>query len=225
MKELPFDERPYERCLRYGPEALSNTELLSVILKTGYGGKSAYQLAGELLKRYEGHHTLADIFYSSVNDLTKTKGIGPVKAVLLRCIGELCRRLSKETASEKITLSSSKSIADYYMESMRHLQQEQVRAVFFDTKCNLLRDDIISTGTVNASIISPREIFIKALENKAVFMVILHNHPSGDPSPSADDLILTNEIKKAGEMLKVPLMDHIIIGDNSYVSLKDSGVL
>ena len=225
MKELPQDERPYERCIKYGPEALSNTELLSVILKSGYGGKSAYQLAGELLKKYESPHTLADLFFAGINELTKTKGIGCVKAVMLRCVGELCSRISKETASGRITLNSSKSIADYYMESMRHLEQEQIRAAFFDTKCNLIRDVIISTGTVNASIVSPREIFIRALENKAVFVVVLHNHPSGDPSPSGEDLILTNEIKKAGELLKVPLMDHIIIGDNRYVSLKDHGVL
>ncbi len=225
MKELPSADRPYERAFAYGSSALSDTELIAVLLKTGSGSDNALTLAARLLKRFEGRRPLSDLFFAEAEELTRVKGIGKVKAITLKCAGELAFRISKETAAGNLCLESSDSIAAYFMESMRHLPYEQIRAAFFDTKSHLLKDVVISTGTVNASIISPREVFLAALKYRAVFVVLLHNHPSGDPKPSPEDLIFTNQIKKAGEILQIPLLDHIIIGDNRFVSLRKQGVL
>ena len=225
MKEMPETERPYEKCFHLGPKALSNAELLAVILKTGNRNLSALDLGVKLLSIYESTHTLSDLFGASIESLTDIEGIGKVKAITLKCVFELCERIAKETAINNIKLSSSKSIAAYYMESMRHLDREEIRAAFFDTKNNLIRDVVLSIGTVNSSLITPREIFINALNFKAVYVVLLHNHPSGDPSPSSDDLLITARIKEVGDLLQLPLIDHIIIGDNKYTSLRDQGIL
>ena len=225
MKELPVSERPYEKCLALGEESLSNAELLAVILKTGNKNLSAIELAYKLLSTFDSPCTLSDIFGASIEELTEIDGIGKIKAINLKCIFELSKRIAKETAVNRIRLSTSKTIADYYMEAMRHLEREEIRAALFDTKNNLIKDVLLSVGTVNASLITPREIFLKALSYKAVYIVLVHNHPSGDPTPSSDDLLITARIKEVGDMLQLPLLDHIIIGDNKYTSLRDQGIV
>ena len=225
MKELPENERPYEKCLSYGPAFLSNAELIAVILKSGTKDESSVELAMTLLAKFAGAHTLADLFQASVTELTETKGIGKVKAVSLMCVGELCKRISKETAIQKICLASPASVASFYMESMRHLKQEEIRLALFDTKNNLIKDLHLSTGTINATLATPREVYLKALKYGAVYLVILHNHPSGDPEPSAEDIELTRRLKDCGELVGIPLVDHIIIGDNCFVSFRDKGLI
>lgn len=225
MRELPESERPYEKCLENGPKTLSNAELLAVIIRSGTTKDRAIDIANRLLLEYESPHTLYDVFSSGIEDLKSINGIGDVKAVTLLCVGEIARRISRESAQSKIRLSSPESIANYFMESMRHLPQEEVRAAFFDTKNNLIKDVHISTGTVNSSLVTPRELFIKALKYRAVYIVLLHNHPSGDPSPSHDDILLTHRLKEVGEIMSVPVLDHIIIGDNNYISFRNKGIL
>lgn len=225
MKELPPAERPYEKCLANGPAALSNAELLAVILRSGTREESAVQLALRLLSLYGSDHPLSDVLGSSIPELTEVRGIGEVKAVTLRCVGELSRRVSAERAVSGVRLTSPAAIADYYMEELRRLPQEEIRAAFFDTKSNFIRDCLISRGTVNASIVTPREVFLQALRCKAVYAVLVHNHPSGDPTPSQEDVRMTKRMAEAGRILQIPLMDHIVIGDRRYYSLKEHSML
>lgn len=224
LKELPYSERPYEKCEHYGASALSDAELLAVIIKTGTKNERAIDLANHILKLTEPNG-LAGINYMSIRDFTKIKGIGRVKAIQLLCIAELTKRMARSTREEGLRLLSPESVANYYMQQMRHLKKEKIVLVMLDTKNKFLKDLTISTGTIDTSIISPREIFISALQYEAANIILLHNHPSGDPSPSHDDVRTTKRIKECGTLIGIELMDHIIIGDNKYVSLKERGVL
>ena len=161
----------------------------------------------------------------SVNELTKLDGIGNVKAIQILCIAELAKRMTKATREDGVRLLSPSAVASYYMEDMRHLTTERILLIMIDSKSKILAEKIISSGTVNASILAPREIFINALKNGAVNIILLHNHPSGDPTPSAEDVSTTQRVKEAGSLIGIKLMDHIIIGDNKYVSLKERGLL
>lgn len=227
MKELPKEQRPYEKCLAYGAASLSDSELLAVILRCGTKDISSLSLAGEILIQmkqtpYPGLHGL---IHSSVQDLMRIRGVGKVKAVQLKCIGELSRRIALTAAKPKIRWNTPETIAEYFMEKLRHEEQEQVCCMMLDSGTHLLGECILSKGTVNSSLISPREIFLEALRHHAVGIILVHNHPSGDPSPSRDDYALTERIQKAGDLLGISLMDHIVIGDHRYYSFAEEGVL
>ena len=165
-------------------------------------------------------------FAPFLNDFMKIKGVGKVKGIQLLCIGELSRRIwKKQTGINRISFEHPSQISDYYMEDMRHLEQEEIRVMFLNTKQGLIKDLLISRGTVNASVMTPREILIEALRCCAVSMVLVHNHPSGDPSPSRADLMLTERVKEAGVLIGITLIDHIIIGDRQYLSFREQKIL
>ena len=157
----------------------------------------------------------------SLNQLMKIKGIGKVKAIRLKCVTEFSKRIAMESYKTGIRIDMPSTIANYYMEQLRHLEVEQVILVMTDSKNQFLRDCILSSGTVNMSLISPREIFITALKMQAVHILLVHNHPSGDPTPSKDDIEITKRIHEASQIMNITLVDHIIIGDNTYMSLKE----
>ncbi|OUQ21769.1 hypothetical protein B5E84_00455 [Lachnoclostridium sp. An14] len=224
MKELPLEERPYEKCFTHGPEALSDAELLSVIIRTGTKKDSSLALSRKILEGEDGG--LLSLLHRSLPELMEIRGIGPVKASQLLCIGELSRRIWRQAASgETLSFHSPEAIAGYYMEEMRHREQEELRAMFFNTKQVLIKELLVSRGTVNASLATPREIFIEALRYRAVSLILVHNHPSGDPSPSREDVAFTKRVRLAGEVVGIALLDHIIIGDNAFMSLKERGML
>lgn len=226
MKELPKEDRPYEKCLRLGAEALSDEELLSVIIRTGSRGENSLELAKRVLTASYPSEGLVGLMHMSLADLTSMKGIGQVKGIQLLCVGELSRRIWKRNLHQKpLSFHSPQDIAEYCMEDMRHGEQEELRMMCFNTKLILIKEVFLSKGTVSASVITAREVFIEALKCRAVNIILLHNHPSGNPSPSRDDLIFTENIKRAGELVGIRLIDHIIIGDNSYISLKERGLL
>lgn len=224
MKKIPDMERPYEKCLKSGALGLSDAELLAVVLRTGSRGENVIELAKRLLY-HSGEDGLLGLHRFSVEQLMKIRGIGKVKALQLICILELARRLSKASASESFSFSSPSSVAEYYMEDMRHETQEVMKLVMINSRGKLIGENEVSKGTVNASIITPREIFIEALQRQAVAVVAIHNHPSGDPAPSEADIVLTQRIEQAGEIIGIKLLDHIIIGNNCYVSLREKGIL
>lgn len=224
MKDLYKEERPYEKCLACGAEALSDTELLAVILRTGSRGETVCQLAGRILS-LPGYEGLSGLCRIPLERLTDLRGMGQVKAVQLKCLAELAARMAKASAGERLCFDSPATIADYFMEELRHEEQEQLFVLFLNTKNKLLREKLMFKGTVNASIISPREIFLEALEVHAVQLVLVHNHPSGDPAPSAEDIRMTNRVRRAGELLDIRLLDHVIIGDRCYSSLRERGIL
>ena len=224
MKALPGEERPYEKCISKGASALSNTELLAVLLRCGTQGENALDLAKRLLYE-ESEEGLLSIHHFTLEKLLKMKGIGKVKAVQILCISELAKRLSKASAKERLSFNTPESIARYYMEDLRHEQQEHMKLLLLNSKSMLIGETDISKGTVNASLITPRELFIEALQKNAVAIVIMHNHPSGDPTPSQEDIITTNRIKNAGNLIGIELLDHIIIGNNCYISFREAGML
>lgn len=219
-----YQEMPYERFLRFGPESLTEAELLAIIIRTGTKEKSALQLAEQVLKlaRYprEGLLGLHDV---TLAELQQIKGIGEVKAVKLKCIAELSMRMSMATASEGERFNSSGQVAAFFMEKLRHKETECVVLLCMDSGGRLLREKRLSEGSVRMSLISAREIFLEALDAKAVNIILVHNHPSGDPTPSQTDIMLTNNVREMGNMLMIPLLDHIVIGDNCYVSFKEAG--
>lgn len=219
---------PYEKFEKYGAETLSDAELLAIIIRTGTAEQDSVTLGEEILKLGAGKGQAKGILalqHVTLPELMSIKGIGKVKAIRLKCVTEFSRRIAKESFQEGLRIDCPRTIADFYMEQMRHLEVEQVILVMTDNKNRFLQDMVLSKGTVNMSVVSPREIFVQALKMQAVHILLVHNHPSGDPTPSRQDIEITREIKAASDILNIPLVDHIIIGDNRYVSLKESGYL
>lgn len=223
VKELPVSERPYEKCETSGAEALSDAELLAVIIRTGTNKLRAIDLAVNILNYSPSCPGLKGLNYLTLNELTSIKGIGRVKAIELLCLTELTKRMAREIHKDSLKLVTPQSVANYYMQDMRHLTREQVMLLMMDSKNKIIKDMIISTGTINTSLMPIREIFVQALKYEAVNTIVLHNHPSGDPSPSSEDIRVTKRLIEAGNLIGITLMDHIIIGDNRYSSLKEQG--
>lgn len=224
MKDIPNAERPYEKCLKQGAEALSDAELLAVLLRTGTKGENVLALAKRLLYE-DGGAGLLGIHQFSFQSLMKLKGIGKVKAVQILCLSELAKRLSKASVEPRLRFSSSQSVAEYYMEDLRHRNQEVMKLLLLNSKAELIDETNISKGTVNASLVTPRELFVEALKKEAVSMILLRNHPSGDPTPSRDDILTTKRISECGLLIGIELLDHIIIGNNCYVSFQEENLL
>lgn len=225
IKEMLEEERPYEKCLKYGPEHLTNTELLAILLRTGTKGMNSLELARNILQTQSGEEDILNIHNLTMQKLKKIKGIGKVKAIQIICLSELAKRLAKTNAKEGLIFNLPSSIAEYYMEEMRHQKQEQMKLLMLNTKSKLIGESNISKGTVNASLVSPRELFIEALECGAVSIIMMHNHPSGDPTPSKSDLLLTKRVKDAGDLIGIELLDHIIIGNNCYISFAEEKLI
>ena len=223
VKELPESEKPYEKCLHYGAEYLSDAELLAVIIRTGTSGKQSIEVAQDILNRNQ--RNLLNLHHLSMKDFMEIPGIGTVKAIQLKCLAEITKRMTKATRIREVSLNNASSVALYYMEELRHENREKLMLCMFDSQSVLLGDEMISVGTVNASLVSPREIFIRALMRQAVHIILLHNHPSGVPLPSTQDKLVTRKIQECGEMLGIHLSDHIIIGDNQYFSFKEENLL
>jgi DNA repair protein RadC len=224
IKNIPTAEQPYEKCKAFGPSVLTDSELLAVFIRTGTREENPVEIARRVLNCTE-KEGLIGLMHMNLQELKKVKGIGEVKGIQLLCLAELSKRIARQQAAPSMNLNNPASIADYYMEQLRHESHEQVWVSLFDTKCNLIADKMISEGTARASLVSPREIFQYALKNEAVYFVMVHNHPSGDPTPSNEDLALTKRVADAGEMMDIRMMDHVIIGDRRYRSLREMGLI
>lgn len=225
IQDIYKEERPYEKCLQHGASALSDTELLAVLLRTGTKGLGVLELANRLLGPACGNEGILNIHNLTLEELKNMKGIGTVKAVQILCLSELAKRLAKASAKEGLTFTLPSTVAEYYMEEMRHQKQEEMKLLMLNTKSKLLGESNISKGTVNASLITPRELFIEALNKQAVSIILLHNHPSGDPTPSKSDVLFTKRVQEAGALIGISLLDHIIIGDNCYLSFAEEKLL
>ncbi len=225
MKNLPASEMPYEKCIQSGAASLSDAQLLSVIIKTGTKNRTSLALAHELLQLSPSYGGLLGMHHLKLQDLMQVKGIGKVKAVQLLCVVELAKRLAKQTKENLTHLCNPSDVAAYFMEEMRNLETEHFYAAFLDASGHLLHEDIVFKGTIQSSIVSPREILRLALAYDAAHYIVLHNHPGGDPTPSDEDIHITRRLCEASGIIGIPLMDHIIIGDNQYISLKERGYL
>lgn len=226
LKDAGGRLRPYEKFKRFGVESLTEAELLAVILRCGTKENDAESLAAHILSLSSaGKNSLLGLHHISMEQLLSIKGVGEVKAIQIKCVMEFCNRIARAKAYEELTFDRSSTVASYYMESMRHKTRECVLLLCLDAKGHLLKEILLSIGTVKASMLSPREVFVEALKAEAVHILLMHNHPSGDPTPSAADRQITDGIKELGTKLDVPLIDHIIIGDNKYISFKEQGFL
>ena len=222
IKALPAEERPMEKGLFQGMGSLSNTELLALIINSGTREKSAIALAEELIGRSEGIFHLHEM---SAQELMAIQGIGRGKAARILASLELGKRMASRPSGNSIRVSCAEDIAGFFMEEMRNLKQETFRILLLNAKGDMISAENISVGEVTSTVVQPREVFRPAVRKSAAAVVLLHNHPSGDPTPSNSDLEMTRNVKEVGEMMGIELLDHIIIGDNRYTSFKELALL
>lgn len=217
---------PYEKFLTYGSAALTDSELLAILLRTGTRGISACALGEEVLAQTACYgNGLSGLYHIPLKSLQKIDGIGEVKAIQLKTVAELSTRMAQARAKDGLSFRRPDSVADYYMERFRHENVEYILLLLLDCGMRLIEERILSKGTVNASLISPREVYIYALQAQAAGVMLLHNHPGGNPVPSENDFKVTERIRKVGLLTDIPLLDHIIIGDNQYFSFKESKLM
>ena len=216
LRNLPTMEQPYEKCLENGPESLSDAELLAVILRCGARGKTSLELAREILSLPGKEEGLLGLYHCTRQELLQIRGVGEVKAIQLQCIGELSKRMAAAGARKGLCFHDPASIADYYMERLRHEDQEVLLCMMLDTKNQLLGEKEITRGTVNATMISPRELFLAALQFRAVHILLVHNHPSGIPEPSGDDITVTRHPAGGRNARHYPAGSHYYRGSLLY---------
>lgn len=225
IRDMQPDYRPDEKFIRFGGESLTCAELLAIILRTGSMGEPSVEMTRKiLLNEVTGCEDIQNIFHYDLHSLQKIKGIGKVKALQILAVAELSKRIAL-SRSTMILLNDPHVIASRYMEQMRHRRNEAVLLLLLNSACKLIREIYLTEGTVNASLFSPREIFIEALKYEAVNIVLLHNHPSGLVVPSQADIDGTKKVAEAGRLIGIRLVDHIIIGDGVYLSFREKGLL
>ncbi len=226
LKDQPLSERPRERLLLQGPDSLSNAELIAILLRTGLKGTNVLEIAQQLLQKFQSLHALAK---ASTDDLQQFKGVGPDKAVTLVAAFTLARKMAEDLRHEAPLLDTPERVADLLREENRLFQVEQFQALLLNTRRRLLRVEQISHGTQDTILVHPREVFKMAIAAGAAAIILAHNHPSGDPTPSEADIKVTRDLIRAGQLLKIDVLDHVIIGrktkerDKDYVSLRELG--
>jgi DNA repair protein RadC len=222
IKKWPESERPRERLLYYGSHTLSEAQLLAIILRTGGGGKSAIDLAMEILKFFGD---LKNIENASPKEFAPFKGMGKAKVAQIKAAFELGRRLLDEPHKRGPVFSSGYDVYKYFHRHFKNLKKETFQCAMLDTKNRLLKDRRISEGTLTNSLIHPREAFRDAIKESAASVIFVHNHPSGDTSPSREDILITERLVKTGEIIGINVLDHIIIGDETYTSMMEKGYI
>lgn len=221
MKDTPMGERPRERLENYGPGALSNAELLAIILRTGVGGESVVAVAQRVLAKYGG---LAGLAQATIGELCREYGIGKAKAITLKAAFELGRRLLATAPEERPQIRSPADAANLLMADMSLLTQEHLCVLLLDSKHRVLRRHEVYVGNVNTSVVRIGELFREAVRDNCAALLVAHNHPSGDPTPSPEDVAVTEQMIEAGKLLGIDMLDHLVIGNQRYVSLKERGL-
>jgi len=221
VKEWPEDERPRERLIAHGPSALSEAQLLAILIRNGKSGRTALDLGRELLERFG---SLAGIEQASITEICAIEGIGPAKAAELKAAIELGRRYQKPSLAGA-SFCSSEDVVSYYRPRLKDAKKEIFRCALLDTKNKIIREEIVSMGSLTASIVHPRDTFKAAIRESAAAVIFIHNHPSGDSKPSQEDILLTRRLVQAGEVIGIQVLDHIIIGDSSHFSFRDNGLI
>jgi DNA repair protein RadC len=221
--DIPKEERPIEKLLLNGPEVLSNAELLAVILRTGTRGENVISLSTRILSEFDG---LSGLLETDINEITNIKGIKNIKASQILAMGELFKRISSlDLLKKNINISSPSDISKLLMNEMVGLKQEILKLIMLDTKNNIIGIKDVFKGSLNTSIVHPREIFKEALKKSSSSIIICHNHPSGDPTPSKEDINITIRLKECSKIMGIDLLDHLIIGKYKFVSLKEKGII
>ncbi|MCR2045009.1 RadC family protein [Anaerosalibacter massiliensis] len=223
IKDMPLSERPREKLYKYGVKSLSNAELVAVIIRTGSRSDTAIDLAQRLIsmdKRGIGY--LSD---ASFEELISVKGIGKCKAAQIIAAIELGKRIGAQSGEDKVKVTSPVDIVDLIMEEMRYFKKEHFRIAILDTKNHIITVEDISIGNLNSSIVHPREVYNIAIKRSANSIILIHNHPSGDPTPSREDIQITNRLIETGNIVGIKVLDHIIIGDNRYLSFRERNII
>jgi DNA repair protein RadC len=221
IRELPPSEQPRERLRDVGPAALSDAELLAILLRVGIPGMNVVQLAQQLLVEHKG---LAGLLRVDHSELARRKGVGEAKAATVKAALEIGRRLLIAGIDERPQIKSPADVANLLLLEMSHLDQEQLRTVLLDTKNRVQTIATVYVGSVNSAQIRVGEVFREAVRRNSTAMIVAHNHPSGDPSPSPEDILVTRQIVEAGKLLDIELLDHLIIGRGRYVSMRERGL-
>lgn len=221
LKSIPPEDRPREKMLLRGASALTDAELIAVLLGTGTVSKSALAIGMEMTCNEGLYRKLARI--TEIRELMRVKGLGKAKAATVLAALEIGRRIATVGTLEKIRFSSPQDGADYLMPRLRYSEKEKFAVILLNTKNQIITSEMVSEGTLTASVVHPREVFYPAILRHAAAVVVAHNHPSGDPSPSAEDEDVTAMLGKAGSALGIPLLDHLIIGDGTYYSFREHG--
>ena len=220
IKDIPISERPRERLVRYGAKNLSNEELISIILKTGTKEVSVKDLSTSILSKYSDISNLKDL---EINNLLNIKGIGKVKAIELIAAIELGRRVYLDKNIDSVKITGSIDVYNYFKDLLKDEKQEHFYCLYLDNKKKVISKKLLYVGTINGSTAHPREIFKMAYLVSASFIICVHNHPSGDPNPSNEDIVFTNNLIEIGKLNNIPILDHIVIGNNSYYSFFEEG--
>lgn len=221
IRDMAEDDRPRERLQRVGAEAVSTAELLAIVLRTGNPGESVVRLAERLLVQFRH---LPGLARATIAELTVVKGIGPAKAVEIKAALEIGRRLLAAAPEERPRVSSPGDAANLLMSEMMFLEQEHLRLILLDTRNRVLSMPTLYVGSLNSSVVRVGELFRAAIRENAAALIVAHNHPSGDPSPSPEDVNVTRQIVRAGKLLDIDVLDHIVIGQQRFVSLKERGL-
>ncbi len=223
ITEWPENERPREKLSLLGPESLSAAELIAILITTGSGKSSALDLGKNLLSTFG---SLEDLASASISELEKVIGIGPAKAVTLKAAFQLSRNLDQEIAQKKLHyVREPADVASLFIPKLGHLKQEVFAIALLDSGGKYMLSEKITIGTLNASLVHPREVFKIAIKHSAASIILVHNHPSGQLSPSGDDLRVTQQLVETGKILEIPVQDHIIIANKKYISLRDLGYI
>lgn len=222
IKDWPADDRPRERLIKFGPETLSDAELLAIILRTGQKGKTALDFAKTLISTYDSFQGMDN---ASIPELCRIKGIGPAKAAQIKAVLEIAKRFWRKEFKEGKAFTSSRIVYEHLHETLRGKKKEVFIALLLDGKNRKIREVKVSEGSLTSSLVHPREVFNPVVKDSAASIILVHNHPSGDPTPSRDDMEITRRLKEVGELLGVKVLDHIIIGGGRYTSFADEGIL
>ncbi len=222
ISRWPEKERPRERLLQQGPQHLTEAELLGILIGKGTKRKTAIDVARELLDRYE---SLENLFSRSPSELMKIKGIGSAKAATLSAAFQLVRRIQSQKSKDWPSFKRAKDVAGYYLPLMKDLRKEVFRVLLLSRANRLIKEVTISEGTLDASIVHPRDVFREALLESASGVILLHNHPSGNPNPSEEDIRITKQLVEAGRVMGIKVYDHVILGGETYRSLADDGLI
>lgn len=221
IQHLPATERPRERLLKHGSDAMTVAELIAIILGSGMKGMPVLQLAQEIIARFGADQQLAD---ATIEELCTIKGLGMAKALQLKAALSLGVRVAKNSGPRKVKIDGPEHAYQAIKEQLEHEPQELVAVLLLDVKCNLICNQIVAVGTLSNALVHPREIFYPAIRHHASSLILAHNHPSGDPTPSKQDIELTEALVESGQLIGIPINDHIIIGKQKYVSLRQHGV-
>lgn len=221
IMDLALSDRPRERLAQLGPQALSNAELIAILLRVGVEGENAVQVGQRLLQHFGG---IRGLHRASFSEVLQQRGVGEAKVATIKAAIELGRRLTLEAPEERPSIGSPADAAALVKYEMQALEKEHLRVILLDTRNNVIEIDEVYRGSLNASVVRVGEVFTPAVRRNAASILVVHNHPSGDPTPSPEDISITRSLVQAGKILQIELLDHIIIGQGNYVSLKEKGL-